>query len=279
MPFQVRYDEQIKVGTTTGLVAGTSSFTFDGTGGKPNYLNYEIVPSELNGRGILILNVDYSWDYVTGHFQLLQAGDAFQQNQYYNIHFEIVPPSSNPLPPSLIDAGFFIRDISVPNTSNPAILERLNAFIEKYEKECLVTLMGYELYELFIVNYNEPRMSEIIGGGLYTVNGVQYKWQGLVYDINNSLLAYYVYYYFQSSSATQTLGVSTSTIKTESGVSVSPADKMMEAWNNYSRQSKNFISFLWYKEDANGDRLYPEVSLNHLSLALNLSRTNNIFGI
>lgn len=94
-----RNDEQPQVGITTGFVAGATSFTFDGTGGKPDYTNWEIVPSELTGRGILVRGVDYSWDKVTGILQLLLTGDVFANGNYYNIHFEpIQNPAGNSYP-------------------------------------------------------------------------------------------------------------------------------------------------------------------------------------
>lgn len=83
-----RDDEQIKVGTTTGFNTGLNTVTFDGTGGKPNYIGWTIVPSELTGRGILALGLDYSWDPITGIFSLLQIGDVLAANTYYNIHFD-----------------------------------------------------------------------------------------------------------------------------------------------------------------------------------------------
>lgn len=89
---ELRNDEQIKVGTTSGLVAFTNSFTFDGTLAKPDYRGYNIVISEINGgQGILTKNVDFSWDYQTGVFQFLQTGNVFQPNQFYNVHFENNP--------------------------------------------------------------------------------------------------------------------------------------------------------------------------------------------
>jgi hypothetical protein len=84
----VRDDEQIQVDVTTGFVGGANTFTFDGTGGKPNYIGWEIVPSELTGRGILVKGLDYSWDSVTGILTLLQAGDVFPTGNYWNIHFD-----------------------------------------------------------------------------------------------------------------------------------------------------------------------------------------------
>ena len=83
----VRDDEQIKVGTTTGLVTGATSFVFDGSGGKEDYRQWVITPSEIGGRSPMILDQDYSWDKVTGTFTLLTFGDSFQVNQVYNIHF------------------------------------------------------------------------------------------------------------------------------------------------------------------------------------------------
>lgn len=90
-----RGDEQIQVGVTTGLVAGATSFVFDGTGGKPDYRNYDITFSEIDGRGIMKKGVDYSWDKVSGTFQLLLAGDQFQNGVYYNIHFNPILLSSS----------------------------------------------------------------------------------------------------------------------------------------------------------------------------------------
>ena len=84
-----RNDEQIKVGVTPGFNQGDNSFTFDGTGGKPDYRGLSIVPSELNGRGILINGIDYSWNSITGNFTLLLPGDIFMANTVYNIHFNI----------------------------------------------------------------------------------------------------------------------------------------------------------------------------------------------
>lgn len=83
----VRNDEQVKVGTTPGFVVGSNSFIFDGNAGTPNYIGWEIVPSELTGRGVLVDGDDYTWDSVTGRFQLLHDGDIFSQDTVYHIHF------------------------------------------------------------------------------------------------------------------------------------------------------------------------------------------------
>jgi hypothetical protein len=117
----VRYEEQPQVDVTPGFVSGTNTFTFDGTETfpgsgilKPDYLGWDITPSELTGRGILVDGTDYSWNKVTGVFNLLLPGDVFQSNNFYNIYFE---PQLNP-------AGFSVSTINdfqftfVNSTSN-----------------------------------------------------------------------------------------------------------------------------------------------------------------
>lgn len=103
-----RNDEQPKAGTTPGFDNGGTGFIFDGTEispgvFKPNYIGWEIVPSELNGRGILIRGVDYTWDKDTAEFELLIPGDVFPPGQVYNIHFEPVQNPAGNSYPTIID--------------------------------------------------------------------------------------------------------------------------------------------------------------------------------
>lgn len=82
----VRDDEQITVDVTPGLVAGATSFTFDGTGGTPDYRGWTIVPARL-GYDLLADGIEYSWSAITGRLDLLQAGDVFIHDEIFNIHF------------------------------------------------------------------------------------------------------------------------------------------------------------------------------------------------
>jgi len=123
MPQIVRNDEQIKVGTTPGLITGSSSFTFDGQFGKPDYRGYEIVPTELSGRGLMALDVDYSWNQATGFFNLLQVGDLFNIDKIYNIHFQSINQPQIADYSAIINVSFFVRDITLPNTGKPGVIE------------------------------------------------------------------------------------------------------------------------------------------------------------
>lgn len=152
----VRDDEQIRVGTTPGFVTGSSSFIFDGTETftgsgiyKPSYIGWTIVPSELQGRGILILGQDYSWDSTTGTFSLLVSGDVFAVDVFYNIHFDdILQPAGN--------SSSSVNDFSIlriTNTStidasyfgNKLLIEPVGNYIEITLPSIVTTVIGRPL--------------------------------------------------------------------------------------------------------------------------------------
>jgi len=265
MAFIPRNDEQIKVGTTVGLIAGANSFKFDGsTVGLLDYRGYEIVPTEIAGRGMLVRGLDYSWDYNAAIFNLLQVGDIFRNAQYYNIHFE--NPFTFALPPAptaLIDWTYFIRDIMIPNIdpaikSNSAELDRLNKFILKYETQCLKSILGYPLYKA-VVNEQSQRITDLLYGTEYTdcQNNLK-KWDGIVRPQEFiSLIANYIYFYYQESLKAHTSGVGTMITKPDGGREFSPADKMAKAWNFFSEQVYEMTNFLWFQA-VNNVRTYPE---------------------
>lgn len=129
----VRKDEQIQVGVTPGFVAGTQTATFDGTAGAPNYIGWDIVPSELTGRGILVRGLDYSWDSITGIIVWLQAGDLLPNAIFYNIHFNPNVTTAGGSEPTISDFSTRIIDaddsILVEDFGNNIICEPGGIFI------------------------------------------------------------------------------------------------------------------------------------------------------
>lgn len=152
----VRSDEQIKVDTTPGFSSGTTTFIFDGSETyagsgvfKPSYIGWTIVPSELTGRGIMVLGQDYSWDSTTGTFVLLIAGDVFATNGYYNIHFDDVIDTAGNAYPSLRD--FTIQLIKVTSSidasffGNKLLIEPVGNYIEITLPSILTVVIGRPL--------------------------------------------------------------------------------------------------------------------------------------
>ena len=79
--------EKVKVDITTGVTNGTTSFTFDGTAGTPDWRGREMYPERV-GQGTMERDVQYSWDTATGEFNLLQPDDIFQPEEIFNITFD-----------------------------------------------------------------------------------------------------------------------------------------------------------------------------------------------
>lgn len=285
MPIITRNDEQIQVGTTPGLVAGLSYFVFDGTFGKPDYRGFDLLIFEYAGRQPMIKDLDYSWDYVTGLFNLLQAPfgvqEVFQAAQWYTVQFQNpLPAPIIIVPANLIDWSYFIRDITIPNIDptnerNAANYERINMFIQKYEPRCLTKILGYELYKV-VLNETSQRILDLVYGAEYTNGfGKLVRWNGIVRpEVRISLIANYIYYYYQQSNATQTTGVSTSIAKTDAGRSTSPVEKMVNAWNFYSSEVKLMCDFLLYSENE-----YLEINGWEVSNTLRISRTINLMSL
>lgn len=276
--------EVIQVGITPGLVAGATSFVFDGSGtpAKPDYRNYELIIFEYGGRAPMIKGLDYSWNYATGEFNLLLADDELEALQYYTVGFEPYD-GSTVITQDIINYTYFVRKINIPNIDivmnirNGPILERLNSFIRQYEPECLTSILGYELYKALLTETSD-RMNDLLYGAEFTDEyGRLRKWNGLVYEPKISLIANYVYYKFQEDSAMQTTGVSTSVNNTAGGESKSPEYKMLDAWNFFSSETEAMVSFLWNKNRLDPE-IYPEFSGRYFE-TLSISRPTNFLGI
>ena len=144
-----RADEQITVDVTTGFDAGLNTVVFDGTGGKPDYIGWDIVPSELDGRGILKEGLDYSWNKDTAEFILLQLGDVLQSGTYYNIHFNPQTSTSGGSVPSINDFTSRIiesdDDIEVEDFGNTIIVEPSGVYVELQLPDITTVPVGRKL--------------------------------------------------------------------------------------------------------------------------------------
>jgi hypothetical protein len=133
----VRGDEQYKVGAlNSGLVAGTSSATFDGTGDKPDFRGWEVWASISAGpNNPLVKGLDFSWNKDTGVLKLLQIGDAFQENAWWHFKFDSKDSASVQSIPTVFDYQIRLATFS----TGVAYEDFGNAIITEPEDE-LITL-------------------------------------------------------------------------------------------------------------------------------------------
>lgn len=103
----------------------------------------------------------------------------------------------------LIDKTYFVGEINIPDTGSPAVEERLNFFIAKYEPEFLKISLGYSLYGAYVNGIAVLPTPDVIwtdlrDGKEYIVGETTYKYRGLR-DATAKLspIANYVYYWWR----------------------------------------------------------------------------------
>ena len=140
---------------------------------------------------------------------------------------------------NLIDKTYFIDEINLPSSMLTGDTEIITAYINKYEKDILIKLLGYNLYKA---------LKEQIEAGTYSapwkglIEGAEYdveygndtylvKWGGLINAEKVSLIAYYVYYNIVRDTVTSTSGIGEMLNNVENGSRITPADKQIFAYN------------------------------------------------
>ncbi len=146
--------------------------------------------------------------------------------------------------PNLVDTTFFVGDITIPNTHKAEVAENLNLFIGRRENELMLKLLGKELYDLYKANPTDPRFVAINDKLVYIIDGQKY-----------SPIAYYVYWWWMKDKASWTSGVGNIRANSNVAVEVSPAIKMVHAWNTFSEGIRAFTTWM----DDNSET-YPEWS-------------------
>lgn len=129
-----RADEQVVVGVTPNFDSFTNEVLFDGSNSSPDYRGWDIVPSELTGRGILDKVRDYTWDQDLGKLTLVQSGDVFTPTTTFNIHFnpKLDPTSSSD--PVFIDFSTILltspQELTVEMFGNTVLIELVGIYGE-----------------------------------------------------------------------------------------------------------------------------------------------------
>jgi hypothetical protein len=141
---------------------------------------------------------------------------------------------------SFIDSTYFVGEINIPNTSDTLTAAGITQAIGQYEKEILISLLGYKLYSLLIADCtNSVPASQIY---LDLVNGSEFdhvyrgetitlKWEGLKNTQLQSLIAYYVFYKYVERDITRLYPAGVGVSPEGNGwTKVSAVNKLINAW-------------------------------------------------
>lgn len=150
----------------------------------------------------------------------------------------------------VIDDTFFIREFAVPNTDEPdsAALKELNFFIDERCRLLLSQRLGLEGFTEFdslledgILPENAPEkwVRLVYGADPYEIDGVNYKWNGLIRETGSykySMLVPYVYYFWLRANSSYMTGVGDAKAKAKNAVAVNPTQRLVTSWNRFVKE-------------------------------------------
>lgn len=178
---------------------------------------------------------------------------------------------------NLIDSTYFKGEILLTNKTDLAT--DITDAITRYEKEILISLLGYKLYKLMVATPTVEPYKSLIEGAEFdvTFDGITQlqKWEGLKNTDKESLIAYYVYYKYQERNVTKPSAIGTVKLKAEAGETVTPLWKMINAWNRMI-ELYGFIPDNWHgykmtiiQPDGNG--IYDSLPSAYNYLSANIA--------
>lgn len=153
-----------------------------------------------------------------------------------------------------INKDYFIRDILISRVNSESGTASIDSSIDKFEKEALLKVLGYDLYQLFIANPTEQRFVDLSEGKEFEFDfcgkTVKRKYVGFKNAEKESLIAYYVYFKHQSINETFSSTVGEVKPSTENASPVSARIKLTRAWNNFIELSGD-LSKTYYNNYRN----------------------------
>lgn len=126
-------------------------------------------------------------------------------------------------------ADFDGPDFQIPNLNNE---EGFLPYVDRMEKKFLIQIMGRDLQQAFYDGLDagvEQRWQDLKDGVAYTYNGKQYKWDGM-----KKLFVPYIYQSWIGHTFNNLTGSGVVIPKIENGEIISPASRMIEAYNEAS---------------------------------------------
>jgi hypothetical protein len=117
-------------------------------------------------------------------------------------------------------------DFQIPNLNNE---DGFLPYVDRMEKKFLVKIMGRNLQEAFYTGLKagvEQRWQDLKDGKEYTYNGKPFKWEGM-----KKLFVPFIYQSWIGHTFNNLTGSGVVIPKIENGEQISPASRMIEAYN------------------------------------------------
>lgn len=144
----------------------------------------------------------------------------------------------------------FIPSVTVvqaPVDGVPNVNDKLQYFIDKYERLLLIDLFGATLYnEITTALQDLPnadiKWQNLISGCTYTVDGKEYVFDGLRGYLQDSLVAYFVYCKYMENDESYYSTSGTVKLKSDNSEPYNPTRKYIDCWNEFLSKYQNDLS-------------------------------------
>lgn len=146
----------------------------------------------------------------------------------------------------IIDESYFVRELSIPNTSEIDVSDTANPFeywIDTEARLILKEALGYELFKDFdsymvngVLTGAPEKWTDLQNGKEYTYDGKTWYWTGLIStegSVPRSLLAYYVYAKWFKFQMSQMTGMGEMTGNASNSTLANGASRESKAWNSF----------------------------------------------
>ncbi len=141
---------------------------------------------------------------------------------------------------TLIDTTYFVEEIEVPNANQAENKVPLEKSIAQYQKEVLISLLGYPLYKELIAHtvVSGDKFDKLINGEDFEFEfegeTISTRWEGLLGFQKKSLIAYYVYFMHRKKKQSYNSGIDVEVeADTENSSKASLYLKLVDIWNEF----------------------------------------------
>ncbi len=185
-----------------------------------------------------------------------------------------------------IDETYFFAELNIPQKTDVA--NSLLMFINEHEERLLTGLLGYELHRdykagIAVAPTPDPKWVALRDGLEYTNrSGILTKWRGLIFtdgtgsgQAKKSLIANYVYWHWMQDSVSMSTANGEKVGKqSQAATDISPAVKMVRAWNQMVDWNKELVDLLLTKSSD-----YPQFQNHYGRISRGLLKKQNLLGI
>jgi hypothetical protein len=152
---------------------------------------------------------------------------------------------------SIIIPSNFYGDLTIAQVGNTSVQGDIQKYIDKFEQEYLLNLLGYELKKRFDANGAD----DIKNGKEYTsrFSNLLAKWIGLTFVNSASPIASYIYCKYQLDQQTKSTPVGEKKLQAQNSNNSNANDKITRQWNWMVDRNRELVDFLMSDQEN-----YPE---------------------